>query len=299
MLLLRLLTLLFCLTNLPATAASLFWCNGRFLDPAAKPFDNQHLKVAQRGYLYAVAAALVLQQDNAESRAHYFSRPERLREIDRPRRDRSGFEAAAFEVLDAPGGRPKELVIAFAGSNDNADWQNTNFGFDTRQYTLARAYFKRLASRPEYAGLRVIASGFSLGGALAVHVTKHHDTRTLVSETWAFNPSPKIYASNRQDPRIWLAATANDGVGLAREWAAAAGLLPGLASIGAPASQRAEGYYLLDANPVISHYRWVLTRNLLHAADLAVQEEQGPDAPSEPLAILEASHFSACAKGRH
>lgn len=292
MFLLRLLTLLLCLASLPVHAASRFWCNGRFLDPAAKPFDAQHLKVAQRGYLYAIAAALALQKDNPESRQHYFTPPPRLREIDRPRRDRSGFEAATFELLDVPGGKVKELVVAFTGSNDETDWQQTNFGTDTRQYQLARQYLRRMAGKPEYAGLRLVATGFSLGGALAVHVTKHRETRTLVSETWVFNPSPRTYVSPQIDRRIWLAATANDGLSLARD--AAIALLPGVSQIGAPASQRAEGFYLLDANPVVSHYRWVLTRNLLHVADLALLTAHGPAAASEALDILQASRFRAC-----
>ncbi|GAB2895134.1 hypothetical protein GCM10027046_25320 [Uliginosibacterium flavum] len=287
------LLLCLCLITLPAQAASTrFWCNDRFLDPTSKPFDARHLQVARRGYLYAMAAALALQKDDHESRAYHFAPPARLHEVDRPRRDRSGFEAVSFELLDAPGGKITEIVVAFSGSNDDIDWDQTNFGDDIRQYALARRYLRQIAARPEYQGVRVIVTGFSLGGALAVHVTKHAETRALVSETWAFNPSPKTWVGNQTDARIWLAATASDGLGPVRQFGAS--LLPGVGLIGAPARQRAEGFYLLDANPVISHYRWVLTRNILHVADLALRIEQGPDAASEPLAILQASSFRSC-----
>ena len=77
-----------------------------------------------------------------------------------------------------------------------------------------------------------------------------------------------------------------------------ASLLPGVAEIGAPASQRAENFYLLEANPVISHYRWVLTRNILHVADLALRGKPPTDAATEPLQILQASSFRSCQAAR-
>ena len=276
----------------PPAEAARFWCNERFLNPAANPFDARHLKLARRGYLYAVAAALALQQDNAEGRAYHFTAPARMREVDRPSRDRSGFEVTTFEVLDAPEGKLQEVVIAFAGSNDDVDWDKTNFGEDKRQYIQARRYVRKIAALPAYQGVRLVVTGFSLGGALAVHVTKHPETSRLVSETWAFNPSPKTWVGNQVDRRIWLAAAANEGLRFAREISIA--LVPGVARIGAPDNQRAEGFYLLDANPVVSHYRWVLTRNILHVADLALRIEQGSDASTEPLQILQSSRFRAC-----
>ena len=269
-----------------------FWCNQRFLSTTARPFDSRHLQIAQRGYMYVVAAALALQKDDREGRAYHFGLPSRLRLVDSPKRRASGFEVKTFEMLDAPDGKPIELVIAFTGSNDDTDWKDADLGNDTRQYTQARQYVKAITARPEFQGLRVVVTGFSLGGALAVHVTKHRDTRNLISETWAFNPSPRTWVGGQIDPRIWMAATANDGLHLARSFVTQ--LIPGMNSIGAPAKQTAEGYYLLNANPVVSHYRWVLTRNMLYAADLAERMQQGNDAPTEPLEILQASHFAVC-----
>lgn len=285
---------LLCLSVLPAQAAGRFWCGVRYLDARTRPFDTRHLEVARRGYLYAVAAALAMQKDDAEDRAYRFAMPDRLREIDHPPRDASGFEAAAFEVFDAPGGKPAEIVVAFAGSNDETDWTDANFGNDTRQYTLARRYLARIALRPAYRGLRVVAAGFSLGGALAVHVTKHPHTRSLVSETWAFNPSPRTRVGPQKDARIWLAASTGDGLGILRQVSHYTTLLPGVSDIGALPAHRAEGYYLLNANPVVSHYRWVLTRNLLHAADLALRQQLPSKDDTEPMQILRSSHFNDC-----
>ena len=275
-----------------ATTTTNFWCNERFLSTTRKTFDARHLAIAKRGYLYAVAAALALQKNDAEGKAYHFETPERMRLVDRPTRDRSGFEAATFELRDTPDGDVQSVVVAFTGSNDDTDWQDTNFGLNTRQYTLARRYLTRIASLPEYAGKRLVTTGFSLGGALAVHVTKHAATSRLVHETWAFNPSPRIWANGNTDKRIWLAAVDNEALRYARNGAFT--VLPGIAAIGAPAAQTAEGFYLLNANPIVSHYRWVLTRNMLHVADLALRLEQGSDASTEPLEILQASQFRSC-----
>jgi len=284
-------------TTVWGAETSRFWCNERFLNAQQRPFDRRHLQIAKRGYLYAMAAALALQKDNREGQTHHFSLPERMREVDRPRRDPSGFEAAAFEIhADNAQGPLQEVVVAYTGSNDDADWHNTNFGFDLTQYKLARRYLKSIASRPQYKGVRVVVTGFSLGGALAVHVTKHQETSALVAETWAFNPSPKTWVSGRVDKRIWLAAVQNEALHFARTNRLLAAVVPGVAAIGAPPEQTAEGFYLLEANPVYSHFRWVLTRNILYAADLAIAAEQPSAQTTEPLEILQASHFTSCGR---
>lgn len=275
---------------------SRFWCNERFLQPEQRAFDARHLMVAKRGYLYAMAAALALQRDNAEGRAYHFAMPARMKQIDQEKRDRSGFEASAFEIRDATGETMQEVVVAFTGSNDDADWRDTNFGSDTRQYALARRYVSEIAERAEYDGVRLVVAGFSLGGALAVHVTKHAETSHFVAETWAFNPSPKTWVHGRVDQRIWLAAVNNEALRYARTDPFT--VLPGVEHIGAPPSQTAEGFYLLEANPVISHYRWVLTRNILHVADLAFRIDDRSDAPTEPSEILRASSFRSCRNER-
>lgn len=290
---------LFFLQSAAATEPTRFWCNERFLNPEQRPFDARHLTIAKRGYLYVLAAAMALQKDNREGQTHHFALPARMREVDRPPRDRSGFEAVSFEIDSADGEQTlQEVIVAFTGSNDDADWKGTNFGADLRQYRLARRYLKALASQPRYHGVRLVVAGFSLGGALAVHVTKHRETSTFVAEAWVFNPSPKTWVSGRLDRRIWLAAVQGEALHFARNRFVAA-LMPGVQPIGAPRAQTAEGFYLLEANPVYRHFRWVLTRNMLYAADLALMADQ-PDAPTtEPLQILKASHFASCTDSTH
>ncbi|MCS6285094.1 MAG: hypothetical protein H8K08_06655 [Nitrospira sp.] len=268
------------------------WCNKRYLfkNPKQPIVDKTHADVARDGYIYAVAAALALQKDDEEGRKHWFEQPKRLKLVNEPPREKYGFEVKAFELyIDENQSRLKEIVVAFVGSNDAADWFWTNLLFDQSQYEHARNYVKRIKS--QYPNTPLVVTGISLGGGLAVHVTKDDDTKKMVKAAWAFNPSPKTYADGKTDDRIWVGAV--DGEILSSLRSAWWRWWPGVNNIGAPADQKAEGYNLIEANSAYSHFRWVLPRNLLHIADWAI-DPNGSTATTEPLEILRHSSFAAC-----
>jgi len=251
------------------------WCNEPLKYESGVHFDRPHLEVARRGYIYALASAYVLQKNSDEDRDHWFSLPARMREVHRPIRDASGFEVRTFELKAKPEDRePSEIIVAFTGSNDSADWVLTNLFFSQAQYELARGYVDAIAK--EYPAKRLVVTGFSLGGALAGHVAKHEGTRKLVSEAWLFNPSPKLYAHDKYDKKIWVGALRGEALHLIRSRPMEL-LWPGVNRIGAPWQQNAQDYYLISAFPIYGHYRWALTRNILFVADYAhMQNSIGP-----------------------
>ena len=272
------------------------WCNDPLKYGPNDPFDRPHLDVARRGYLYVLAAAYVLQKNSDEDHDHWFVLPSRMKEVDHPQRDSSGFEVRTFELRSKPDDKePSEIIIAFTGSNDSADWILTNLLFSRAQYELASDYVEETAKR--YSGKRIVVTGFSLGAALAGHVTKSDRTRNFVSETWLFNPSPKLYANNKYDKRIWIGALRGEMLQVIRSRPFEL-LWPGINRIGAPWQQNAQDYYLISAFPIYGHYRWALTRNILFVADYAhLQNPIGPVDPQrarEPREILETSKFKAC-----
>ena len=82
----------------PYGASGVVWCNDPFLRDIEKPFGPVHRNVAKKGYIYALAGALVLQGDSAEDNEHFFPTPSRLRKVDQPQRHQSGFEVATYEL---------------------------------------------------------------------------------------------------------------------------------------------------------------------------------------------------------
>lgn len=278
-----------CATDYVPYESGKFWCNQQSWSREA--FDQTHREVAKRGYLYALAGALALQQVNPEGDSHYFRAPERLHEVDRPERDASGFEVATFELYShREPGKLDALIIAFTGSNDSADWVWTNLLLDKSQYELAERYVQAQLSKDQYRGVPVVVTGYSLGGGLAAHVARQPAISSSISEVWLFNPSPKTYAEGSQDKRIWMAATRGEVLSILR-WPVFR-IFPGVNDLGVPPSQKADDYYLVKANKAYSHFRWVLARNMLFAADLAMEEDD--PLRDEPMQILKMTSFDAC-----
>jgi len=274
------------------------WCNEPLKYDHGVPFDKTHLDVARYGYIYALAGAYVLQDNLDEDKDHWFVLPPRMKEVDRPQRDDSGFEVRTFELRhDLSDPEPSEIIVAYTGSNDSADWAWTNLWFDQTQYKLARSYL--LNTVKKYPGKQIVVTGYSLGAGLAGHVTKHEDTAPWVSQAWLFNPSPKIYANDRREKKISVGALRGELLGKIRsrpfEW-----FWPGVNRIGAPWDQNAQDYYLISAFPIYGHYRWALARNILFVADFAHLQDPAGSGPAdprhrlEPRQILESSQFKAC-----
>ncbi|MEZ7517275.1 cutinase family protein [Psychrobacter sp. NPDC078370] len=276
-----------------------FWCNERYLhDMKYPPFPNEtskHLEIAEKGYIYALASTLVLQGQypddlSQESKDHFFQTPSYLEIYDWPKSDTSGFEVGTFKLYETSDKtKLKEIIIAFTGSDQKRDWVFTNLLFSKKQYKLAREYVTKIAEANP--NTTIVVAGYSLGAGLAVHVIKDPSTKKYISQAWAFNPSPKIYADGEEDEDIWLASTGNEMLKMVRspffyKW-------PGVDNIGAPKNQTADEYNRIKSWSIYSHYRWVLTRNMLWAADLSIYNRTKADM-TEPLKIIKNSSFKSC-----
>ena len=107
-----------------------------------------------------------------------------------PEGTESGLELKVFEKV--MGGKPVEVVVAFRGTDDLRDWrQNLSPPLlfpKKRQTDLAEKNFERLRDMYEGQQVRYVATGHSLGGGLALHLSfKYPDVSAIV-----FNSSPRV-----------------------------------------------------------------------------------------------------------
>lgn len=271
------------------------WCNERYLDMVDEYQDlansqqfRKQLSLSKAGYIYSVASVLTLQKDNKESEFN-FTKPVYLKEVKSLAEDQSnGFQAYTFIRSDPETGKNIEAIIAFRGSDQWRDYFLHNFWIWPIQYEPARNYVKKVASDPQIKDLKIVVTGYSLGGGLAAHVAQHFDTSALVSQAWAFNPTPRMGVSAKEmtgdNSRIYLLASEYEILGISER-----------AKIGADKEHTSEDFGLVKSSSIYSHYRWVLGRQILQYADLAYYLESGRTAiTTPPLEILESQQIKAC-----
>lgn len=260
----------------------LAWCDERYLDMSyANDVDKSYLakklRLSKQGYIYSTAAVLALQQQTTDAE-YNFIKPATLEALtDLDEEKASGFGAYTYRTKPSTTGT-QTTIIAFAGSNQLRDYTLHNAWLFPIQYSPARNYVKKVANDPRTKGTKLVVTGYSLGGGLAAHVTKHPETSKYISEAWAFNPSPRIGwgVSSEEDRRIYMLATSYEVLGIFKR-----------SKIGAPSDQRDESFNLIRSSSIHSHYRWILGRQILQYADLAEFYASGGTAEStEPLQIL-------------
>ncbi|WLH34308.1 DUF2974 domain-containing protein [Pseudomonas sp. FP2196] len=273
------------------------WCSSRYLDmvdayqtPPRNPSGEtaRKLRLAKDGYVYALAATLTLQHDDAKN-PYNFGTPAYLKSIpELTEHQWNGFQAETFSYRNQTTGQ-NELIIAFRGSDQLfIDYFFQNFAVWQLQNKPAREYVKKAVeyrnSHRELFGDKVVVTGNSLGGGLAAHVTNHQETGGMITEAWAFNPSPRpgVSAPDGGNPKIRLLSTSSEVLNISNR-----------RQIGAQPQNRYTGFNLIESSSIYNHYRWVLAREILWYADLALYFEKNTNEDdSEPLKIIRSQSIS-------
>lgn len=267
-----------------------FWCNQRSIDMVKEYQDpigpklKRKLDLAKAAFDYSTAATLTLQKEEKETEFN-FSKPDYLDELVDLREDQfNGFQAATFIKNKTEHNPEKQVIIAFRGSDQWRDYLWHNIWIWPVQYTPAREYVKRVYADPRTKGLPIIVTGISLGGGLSSHVAKHPETKSLVSQAWLFNPSPRNGVEAGEQNNIYLLAAENEILNSFDR-----------TQLGAKKENTNTTYNLVNSSSIYAHYRWILQREILIYADFGFFVDSKRTNPTSPaLKILESQDAKAC-----
>ncbi|MGF1779005.1 hypothetical protein [Vibrio nomapromontoriensis] len=260
------------------------WCNARYLDytfyTAEAGFNldkDKRFSLASKGYLYAIAADYSLQKDLANKDRHV-KLPPYMRVVSELTVDKdpngTGFEATTIEIYS--GDDLREIVMAFTGSNDSADWGH-NLKLMKSQFGVTEKYIDRVVEHYRDVldddSIKFVSAGYSLGGGLSMQALRYEKR---VDEGWAFNPSPWSGMPFSVEDNQYLLAASGEILAYTR-W-----IKKGPHRLGTLDENYSDNYNLIKANPFTTHSRWILTRQLLIMADLDYFEKTNRTDSPEP-----------------
>lgn len=200
----------------------------------------------------------------------------------------SGLQAKTFIVYDKVTNSPKELVIAFAGTNQFRDWL-TNAQVSDKQFKQALDYYNKSVQREEVGDPKklnkIVVTGYSLGGALAVSVGKNKNVVEKISEVWVFNPSPKSHTDYKKESNFWFGSARNDILKKVRT-SEYMNLFE--------SDHIYDDQFLIDSNAVYAHSRWVVARNMLWTADFSYITGESEEYDNPAYEIIQLSEFKSC-----
>ncbi|GAB5387101.1 MAG: hypothetical protein Alpg2KO_00690 [Alphaproteobacteria bacterium] len=277
------------------------WCAEPLTSSTARGAHSlAEKKHAYDGYIYALAGVIAIQESIDPSIDHFYTAPARLEPVwpvEISRKGLDGFKVSVFKLYDSDQKTNlQEVIVAFAGSDQLwDDWVKHNLGFSKSQHTQAEVLVKYVSERFE--GTPITVTGFSLGGALAAHVThKFEDIpekRDIIKQAWLFNSHAAIRTKTRVNKKIYSLALKGEIAGVARRYGVP---LTGWKANGAPGTQTFHDIQSLNlGNTLKLHSRWHLMRTLLHSA--VIYSGDNPDTTTrEPLEILKSSNNFRCMK---
>ena len=109
--------------------------------------------------------------------------------INRAEKKQHGFSADIYLSDDE-----KSVVIAFRGTDDKKDWRNANFDINIEgQYSDADRLFSTVLK--EYGNKKIMTTGHSLGGGLALHISLANQG----VDAFVFDTTPRIFAGNNYE----------------------------------------------------------------------------------------------------
>lgn len=148
-----------------------------------KAYGETYKRIASQSFEYALMASNVY--ENYDSTNPKFDIPD-WEQAGEKRNNWKGFGAHVYVSTKGE----QRVVIAFEGTDPSsiADWVFGNLNIYWKgQYADAESLVKQVAK--EYPNAKIITTGHSLGGGLAIHAALHKSN----VKAFAFNSSPRIF----------------------------------------------------------------------------------------------------------
>jgi len=145
-----------------------------------RAYGDRYERIANRVFVYA------LMSSNAYADSPQFTLPgwERIERVCTKR-------GMSLDVMKNE--EEKKIVLAFTGTDSIKDMLYGNFNiFSKGQYAEAEKVLDRILSDTDYQAYKIIATGHSLGGGLALHCSLYRDNIDAI----VFNTSPRVFRPN-------------------------------------------------------------------------------------------------------
>lgn len=173
---------------------------------AVNAIGSAHPKDAQGMSFAETKGASSLAYDAKKDEIYQFPDGKQWKVDDVAEDKKSGFRAISLKSLDP---NDKRTIVAYAGTNPKSlkDWKTDvaqEFGFQTRQYTLADEFAKKVMAKD---GDNVILTGHSLGGGLASYASIQNGLRATGLNSAPLSPhslggNPVFDRNLKNNPRI-------------------------------------------------------------------------------------------------
>jgi hypothetical protein len=151
--------------------------------PLTKEKISKNKKFADDASKYAIYAIL---SNNAYSRSKPIPLPTGWSEVTELRKDNieTGLAYAVYELHNDS--KLVEVVVAFRGTDQLKDWRQNLLPIYRNQITPAEEAFDSILDRYKVTNAKIVATGHSLGGGLAFHMSFTHPFIDAIG----FNSSP-------------------------------------------------------------------------------------------------------------
>lgn len=154
--------------------------------------DEAKMKIAKESYIYALLSNNVYRDSKSKPIFEILSLPEPVRyESD------NGLAIEEYRIIE--NGKLAEIIVVFEGTTFSSleDWKaNLSIYYEPKQYSQAKNHVEGLVKEAKEKGVRLTATGHSLGGGIALNMSYHFEG----VDAYVFNTSPRAFFDAKEIP---------------------------------------------------------------------------------------------------